>query len=98
MPTDLHFICRQFEHWIKVGDNMFETGNRVVSEQVAKEVIGGRIYLHEKQSEPAWHGGTVTGWRHSPEPGRQIFRYTVDGLFRIRCPGKWGQEKAIIRR
>jgi hypothetical protein len=98
MPTDLHFVCRQFEHWTRVGETIFETGSWVVAEQVANEAVGGRVYLHEKQDKAAWHGGTITSWRPSSEPGRQIFTYVVDGDFRIRCRAKWGQEKAIVRR
>jgi len=61
MPTDLHFICRQYANWAKIGDNIFETGNWVVGEQVAKKAVGGRVYLHEKEDKAAWHGGTITG-------------------------------------
>jgi hypothetical protein len=70
----------------------------VISRDVADEAIGGRIYLHEGQRDRAWHGGTVTKWRASPEPGRMIFTYVVDGDFRVQCNEGWGQEKAIIRR
>lgn len=75
----------------------FETGNWVMAEDIAKEALGGRIYLHERQDQPAWHGGTIINWRPSEKPKRVIFSYILDGDFRVRCEGNWGQEKAIVR-
>jgi hypothetical protein len=98
MPTDLHFICQHRQNHRSLGNQVFETWEWSVSDEVAQEAVGGRLYLHEHQKRPAWHGGTITGWRPSGTPGRKIFTYTVDEPFRIICPGNWGQEKAIVRR
>ncbi len=97
MPTDLHFICKHGLNHEHLEGNAFETGEWVVSEQVADEAVGGRIYLHERQNDPAWHGGTITAWR-TEEDDRKVFSYVVDGPFRVRCTENWGREKAIIRR
>ena len=94
---NIHLICKQGDGHENLGSQVFETGNWAISEKVAAEAVGGRVYLHEKQDEPAWHGGTVTGWRPSKEEGRVVFTYHVDGPFRVKCPGGWGREKAIIR-
>jgi hypothetical protein len=80
-----------------LGPNLFETGNWTVAKKTAQEAVGGRFYLHERQSDPAWHGGTITRWRPSAEPDRQIFTYIVDGPFRVRCTTGWSQEMAIVR-
>jgi hypothetical protein len=64
---------------------------------LAAAALGGRIFLHEKQDEAAWHGGTITGYRRSDEEGRVVFTFHMDGPFRIKCAGGWGQEKAIVR-
>jgi hypothetical protein len=98
MPVDLHFICPHQHQWTKLGPNLFETGNWTIAERTANEAIGGRIYLHERQRISAWHGGTITRWRRSDEPGRLIFTYEVDGPFRVTCTEGWGQERAIVRR
>ena len=98
MPTDLHFVCQHKMNWTKINLEIYETGNWVISDQIANEAIGGRIYLHENRKAPAWHGGTITACRSSSLPGRQIFTYTVDGPFRVHCTEGWGQEKAIVRR
>ncbi len=98
MAVDLHFICKHGENHRRLELQRYETGDWVVSDATADEAIGGRVYLHERQDEPAWHGGTILGWRAADEPERKVFTYAVDGPFRIRCSGAWGREKAIVRR
>jgi hypothetical protein len=95
---ELHFICKHGERHVRVGENIFETGNWVLKDNTADGAIGGLIYLHEKQAEAAWHGGTIINWRVSDEePDRKIFTYRVDGPFRVKCLHGWGREKAIVR-
>jgi hypothetical protein len=100
MTIDLHFICPHGRNWRSLPgeENLFESGNWVVAEQVAEAAKGGRIYLHEHQRDPAWHGGTITAWRPSKRPGRVVFTYTMDGPFRLRCTEGWAQEKAVVHR
>jgi hypothetical protein len=98
VAIDLHFICPHQKNWSKVEPTLFETGKWKIGEKTAAEAVGGRIYLHEKQSEPAWHGGTIISWRRSDIADRQIFTYSVDGPFRVVCTTGWGREKAIVRR
>lgn len=97
MSLRLHFVCKQGMNHKKIGDQLFETGNWSVTEKLAEESIGGKIFLHEKQDAPAWHGGTITAWRHAGEEGRIIFTFYVDAPFRIKCTENWGREKAILR-
>lgn len=96
MTHNLHLICKHGANHSHLGNQMFETGNWAVANKTADLIVGGRIYLHEKQSQPAWHGGIVVGWRASNEAGRVAFTYRVDGPFRTKCPGGWGREKAIV--
>lgn len=98
MTVDLHYICKHGDNHRKIGDQLFETGVWTATDQLADEAVGGRIYLHERQKDPAWHGGTIKEWRHAPDGERKIFTFLVDREFRIPCPGNWGQERAIIRR
>jgi len=86
LAVDLHLLCKQGQRNKRVGPEptRYETGTWPVTDEVAEE---------------AYYGGTIQAWRHSPEdPKRKVFTYLVDGPFRIRCPEKWGQEKAIVRR
>ena len=58
-----------------------------------------REVKRETQAEAAWHGGTIISWRPVPgDKGRAVFTYLVEGFFRVKCPGRWGQERAIVRR
>lgn len=98
MPLDLHFVCKHGVNHTRIKDQVYETGNWAVSESLAKEAIGGRIYLHETQNSNAWHGGTIIDWRFCENENRIIFTFEVDGPFRIKCLTNWAQEKAIIRR
>ncbi len=101
MVVDLHLLCKQGQRNKRIGPEptRYETGTWPVTDEVAEESVGGRVYLHAARAEEAYYGGTIQAWRHSPEdPKRKLFTYLVDGPFRIRCPEKWGQEKAIVRR
>jgi hypothetical protein len=101
MAVHLHFICKQGLNHKKIANKLYETGNWQISEKIATESIGGRIYLHEKQDQTAWHGGTIISWRFSDKKyakPRIVFTYSVDFIFRIKCEEGWGQEKAVLRR
>jgi hypothetical protein len=99
MPVDLHYVCRHQECWTRLDAAQFETGNWTCSDETADDAIGGRIYLHETRSAPAWHGGTITNWRPAQDlPDKVVFTYSVDGPFRVVLKKGWGQERAIIRR
>lgn len=95
---ELHLICKHGDRHSRIEGQTYETGNWSISDDTANELIGGRIFLHEKQDEAAWHGGAIKSWRVSPEdPTRKVFTYEVDGPFRIKCKSGWGREKAIVR-
>ncbi|CCV12533.1 hypothetical protein MESS4_430179 [Mesorhizobium sp. STM 4661] len=98
--TNLHVICQHKMNWIKLENGLFETGEWTVAGNTADELkhTRGRVFLHEKQKEKAWHGGVVLDWRPSPKDSkRKIFTYRVDGPFRSICPGNWSREVAIVR-
>ncbi len=97
MPTGVSLICRHGLNHKHITGNQYESGNWVVSDQVADELvrIRGLITLHEHQNEKAWHGGRVLGWRASETDGKKIFLYEVTPEFRdFVCRTNWGMEKA----
>lgn len=101
MPDDVHFICRQGDghRMVDREQGTWESGDWNVSDGSADRLIGGRLYLHERQDERAWHGGTIESWRPvEGVPGRKIFTYRVDGPFRITHREGWAQEVAYVRR
>jgi hypothetical protein len=99
LGLELHFICQHgLNHLHLKDEGRFESGDWYVSDDVANEAIGGRIFLHEKQSSPAWHGGRIVAWRPTKNLTRKIFTYEVDAPFRFVCRENWAQEKAVIRK
>ena len=95
--NDIHCICKHGENYSRIEGQIYESGNWAVSEKTADKAVGARIYLHEKQKLEAWHGGTILEWRPHDKK-RKIFKYIVDREFRVKCPGNWGQELAIVPR
>jgi hypothetical protein len=68
MPVDLHYICQRGENHRMVWDKVFDTGNWTALKRTCELAIGGRVFLHERQKSPAWHGGTIVGYRSAPTP------------------------------
>jgi hypothetical protein len=78
----------------------FDSGDWHFSAKTAPTCVGARIYLHAKQSEPAWHGGVIIGWKTMSLPGENhkcMFTYELKGDYHIICPVKWARWKAIVR-
>jgi hypothetical protein len=98
MPVDIHYICKRGENHRLVWTGIFDTGNWTLDVSTCKMAIGGRIFLHEKQKLPAWHGGTITGYRAAPSPEihRKIFTYESDIDFRVLCPIPWSRQRAVV--
>jgi hypothetical protein len=99
MFTDLHFICKEGEKWSEEGPNLFKTGDWQVDRDVADEAeAGGRVFLHRRQKDPAFHGGTIIEWRYAEDAEKMYFFYR-DGIdYRILCPGRWARRMAVVRR
>lgn len=98
MPVDFHYICKRGENFRLVRAGVFDTGNWTADVRVCRLAIGGRIFLHEKQRVPAWHGGTIIAFREAPSPEshRKVFTYQADlENFRILCPVPWAQQSAV---
>jgi hypothetical protein len=98
MPTDIHCICKTGESHEPQADGSFASGKWRLSDELAEELVGGCIYLHEKQKAVAWHGGTIKFWHYAEDSGRKVFYYVVDGDYQIVRPENWAQEMAIVRR
>lgn len=102
MPA-IHFVERIGNTW-KVSqpsvEHEYESGYWVVSEETARKLIGGDIFLHDGQNEPSRFGGKILGFRvHSggAEDGRLIFRFQATAGHRgVKTPREgWGNEKKI---
>jgi hypothetical protein len=81
--------------------NEWESGYWSVGEEVAGRLVGGRIYLHEHQSDPSHFGGEILSFRiHAAGPyaGRVVFRFRPAPAFKnVKASrGGWGNEKKIV--
>jgi hypothetical protein len=99
MPIDLHFICKRNENYEYLGDSKFESGNWVATDLLSSLAIGGKIFLHISQREPAWIGGTILDYRPAPKPQerRKVFICHRDFDYKLLCPVPWAREKAVAR-
>jgi hypothetical protein len=66
--------------------------------RTGEALLGGRIYLHERQSDVAWHGATIKFWHYADGSNRKVFNYVEDGDYRVMCTGTWARETATVRR
>ena len=67
MPTAICFIERKRnQKRIEKGSDEWESGDWDVSPAKAQTLIGKRIYFHEKQADPSYFGGIITGFHICP--------------------------------
>lgn len=104
MPTAICFMEKmRKQHPIVRGSNDWESGNWDVSQEKAQLLIGKRIYFHEKQADPSYFGGVISGFRvlpadHPETPGRIVFAFTRDNEgkgFRAGSAGWRNEQKTI---
>jgi hypothetical protein len=97
---DIHVIARKRLGLSKVSDLIWDSAAWAVSDNTAKALVGGKIYLHETQSSPAYLGGEIISYEIDGAifPSRKVFRFKYDP----KCKGVttpksgWSQEKKII--
>lgn len=102
----IHFVERK-NNVTKVAGTTdeWESGYWVVGEETAQALVGGDLYLHEKQDSPSHFGGTILAYRvfrdaNQPDiDGRLIFRIRATVAHRGVRAGRdgWGNEKKIVR-
>lgn len=68
-----HLICRNaFGVKRASAPNEYTSGSWVISEEEAKALVGGRLYLHESKSEPSYFGGVVLDWHKTKRDSAAI--------------------------
>ncbi len=101
----IHFIERvQNMSSIDKPNNIWESGDWVVAQPTAQELIGGNIYFHSTQDGPSYFGGEITGFRVIPDDaenaaGRIVFIFKPTIAHKNIRAGRdgWGMEKKIVR-
>lgn len=79
----------------------YDCGYWVVSEESARKLVGGDLFLHDGQSEPSRFGGKIVGYRVEEGgglDGRIVFRIqATPGHRGVKTPKEgWGNEKKIV--
>jgi hypothetical protein len=72
---NIHLV-EPLNHFVKLQDNVWESGWWRLDEEKAKKLVGGEIFFHKKRPEPSYYGGTILGYRVNPEgedQGKIIF-------------------------
>jgi hypothetical protein len=86
---------------VEPGSDLFQSGYWAISEAKAEALKGGNIFFHEKQSEPSFFGGEITGFQKiaaGEYTGRIVFTFKSDptckGIKTTR--GGWAQEMKLL--
>jgi hypothetical protein len=73
---NIHLI-ESANHFVKLQENLWESGSWRLDESQAKKLVGGEIYFHKKRQEPSFYGGTILGYRVHPDgeyQGKIVFQ------------------------
>jgi hypothetical protein len=100
----IHLIERESLFSRVSGSNTeYQSGYWAVSESDAAKLIGAHIYFHERQIEPSFYGGLITGFHvHQDDPyvGRVVFKFEPKADCRGVRAGRagWQFEKKLVRK
>jgi hypothetical protein len=102
MPA-IHLIGRLKDNLKPVNMNRheWESGYWKVSEETARCLVGGDLYVHDGQAEPSRFGGTILGYRVQQGgdfDGRMIFSFRASLAHKgVKTDKKgWGREKKVL--
>jgi len=73
---NIHLV-ESMNNFVKLQDNIWESGWWQLEESKAQKLIGGEIYFHKKQQEPSFYGGTILGYRIEQDgqyQGKVVFK------------------------
>jgi len=94
---NIHLV-EPLNNFVKLNDNVWESGCWAVDEDKAKKLVGGEIYFHKKRQEPSFYGGTILGYRVEQDgeyQGKIIFQLQHVQSCRNVSTGKTGWKKDV---
>jgi hypothetical protein len=94
---NIHLV-EPLNHFVKLQDNVWESGSWKLDEVQAKKLVGGEIYFHKKRLEPSFYGGTILGYRVHQEgenQGRIVFKLQYSLACRNVSTNKSGWNKLM---
>lgn len=94
-------LVEPLNHFVKLKDNVWESGSWGLDESQAKKLVGGEIYFHKKRQDPSFYGGTILGYRVHPDgehQGRIVFQLQHSQSCRNVTTDKsgWSKDMKII--
>lgn len=101
MNMNIHLV-QPLNHFVKLKDNLWESGSWGVEHSQAEKLVGGEIYFHKKRQEPSFYGGTITGyWVHQTGEnlGKVVFQLRYSAACRDIRTSKsgWSKDVKIVR-
>jgi hypothetical protein len=97
VKMNIHLV-EPLNNFVKLKDNVWESGWWTLDEDKAKKLVGGEIYFHKKRQEPAFFGGTVLGYRVDQDgeyQGKIIFKLQYSQSCKNVRTGKIGWKKNV---
>lgn len=94
---NIHLV-EPLNHFVKLQDNVWESGGWTLDESKAQQLVGGEIYFHKKKMEPSFYGGTILGYRVNQEgehQGQIVFKLLYSLSCRNVRTGKTGWTKDV---
>lgn len=94
---NIHLV-EPLNHFVKLQDDVWESGWWTLDEEKAKKLVGGEIYFHKKRHEPSFYGGTIIGYRVNQDneyPGQIFFKLRYSPSCRGMRTDKTGWTKAV---
>jgi hypothetical protein len=94
---NIHLV-EPLNHFVKLNDNVWESGWWKLNENQAKKLVGGKIYFHKKRQEPSFYGGTILGYRIHQDgeyQGKIVFKLQHNLSCRNVSTGKSGWSKDV---
>lgn len=99
---NIHLV-EPLNHFVKLKENVWESGMWGLDDSQAKKLVGGKIYFHKKRQEPSFYGGTILGYRVQQDgesQGKIVFQLQHSQSCRNVCTDKsgWSKDMKIIER
>jgi hypothetical protein len=94
---NIHLV-EPLNHFVKLQENIWESGSWKLDEDKARKLVGGEIYFHKKRTEPSFYGGTILGYRVNEDgehQGKVIFKLQYSDTCRNVTTTKYGWSKDV---
>lgn len=94
-------LVENLNNFVKLKENLWESGWWELEESKAAKLVGGKIYFHKVQQERSFYGGNITGYRivrDGEHKGLIVFQFQHNKVCRDVKTDKsgWNKKMKII--